>query len=103
MAAFAKLAPLLDRVLVEKFIPPAASMGGVLLPDSLTKYNSGTVIATGKRRLRDGQMIPLCVKEGDEVLLPEHGGKVVKLGQKEYTLYREEELLGILVDDDSKK
>mgnify|MGYP001818744259 CR=1 FL=1 len=29
-----KLIPLLDRVLVQRIVPPTKSMGGVLLPDS---------------------------------------------------------------------
>lgn len=29
-----KLIPLLDRVLVQKVVPPTKSVGGVLLPDS---------------------------------------------------------------------
>ncbi len=32
-----RLVPLLDRVLVEKVVPPTKSAGGILLPDSLTK------------------------------------------------------------------
>ena len=29
-----KLIPILDRVLVERFVPPAKSAGGILLPES---------------------------------------------------------------------
>jgi hypothetical protein len=32
-----RLVPLLDRVLVEKVVPPTKSAGGILLPDSMTK------------------------------------------------------------------
>jgi len=32
-----RLIPLLDRVLVEKFVPPSKSVGGVLLPESATQ------------------------------------------------------------------
>eukprot|EP00958_Prasinococcus_capsulatus_P001902 scaffold175_cov414-Prasinococcus_capsulatus_cf.AAC.10 len=43
------------------------------------------VIATGLGgRGRDGTTIPLAVKEGDKVLLPEFGGTNVKLEGKEY-------------------
>lgn len=42
------------------------------------------VIATGTgTRLRDGNIIPLSVKEGDKVLLPEYGGTSIVLGDKE--------------------
>lgn len=32
---------------------------------------------------RDGKLIPVSVKEGETVLLPEYGGTEVKLGDKE--------------------
>lgn len=34
-------------------------------------------------RDRDGKLIPVTLKEGDTVLLPEYGGTEVKLGDKE--------------------
>lgn len=43
------------------------------------------MIAVGPgARDRDGNTIPVSVKEGDTVLLPEFGGTQVKLGEKEY-------------------
>lgn len=39
-----KLIPLLDRVLVEKVIPPTKSVGGVLLPESATSKVSWATI-----------------------------------------------------------
>lgn len=46
----------------------------------------------------EGKLTPVAVKEGDTVLLPEYGGTEVKLGDKEYHLYRDEDLLGSLHD-----
>lgn len=49
------------------------------------QLNSGKVVAVGPgARDRDGKLIPVTVKEGDTVLLPEYGGTEVKLGEKEY-------------------
>ncbi len=46
--------------------------------------NSGVVIATGTgARTQDGGIIPVSVKEGDKVLLPEFGGTQIVLGDKE--------------------
>lgn len=36
---------------------------------------------------REGNLIPVSVKEGDTVLLPEYGGTQVNLGDKEYALF----------------
>lgn len=38
-------------------------------------------------RDRAGNLIPVSVKEGDNVLLPEFGGTQVKLGEKEYVYF----------------
>ncbi|CAM6121845.1 unnamed protein product [Calypogeia fissa] len=94
-----RLIPLLDRVLVEKIVPPTKSVGGILLPESASSktVNSGVVIATGPGgRTKDGNFLPVTVKEGDTVLLPEYGGNNIKLGEKEFVLYREDDIMGIL-------
>ena len=51
---------------------------------NLIQLNSGKVVAVGPG-LKDkaGNTIPVAVKEGDTVLLPEYGGTQVKLGEKE--------------------
>jgi len=36
----------------------------------------------------------LLLQVGDKVLLPEYGGHQVKLGEDEFHLYREEDILG---------
>lgn len=94
-----RLMPLLNRVLVEKIVPPAKTHAGILLPETSTKLNSGKVLAVGPG-LRDkaGNHIPVAVKEGDTVLLPEYGGTAVKLGEKEYHLYRDDDIMGTLHD-----
>lgn len=48
------------------------------------QINEARVIAVGPGlRTKDGDLIPVTVKEGDSVLLPEYGGSQVKLGEKE--------------------
>ncbi|KAK6925527.1 GroES chaperonin family [Dillenia turbinata] len=83
-----RLIPSLNRILVEKIVPPSKTNTGILLPEKTTKLNSGTVVAVGPgARDRDGNLIPVSVKEGDTVLLPEYGGTEVKLGEKEYVSF----------------
>lgn len=49
------------------------------------QLNSGKVIAVGPgTRDKSGNTIPVGLKEGDTVLLPEYGGTEVKLGEKQY-------------------
>ncbi|KAF5793983.1 putative GroES-like superfamily, groES chaperonin family, groES chaperonin superfamily [Helianthus annuus] len=94
-----RLIPCLNRVLVEKIVPPSKTTAGILLPEKSSKLNSGKVIAVGPgARDNSGNTIPVGVKEGDTVLLPEYGGTEVKLGEKEYHLFRDEDILGTLHD-----
>ncbi|PWA57955.1 groES-like family protein [Artemisia annua] len=94
-----RLIPCLNRVLVEKIIPPSKTTAGILLPEKASKLNSGKVVAVGPGIFdKTGNKIPVGVKEGDTVLLPEYGGTEVKLGDKEYHLFRDEDILGTLHD-----
>ncbi|OMO60624.1 GroES-like protein [Corchorus capsularis] len=92
-----RLIPSLNRVLVEKILPPSKTSVGILVPETSKKLNSGKVIAVGPgARDREGNTIPVPFKEGETVLLPEFGGTQVKLGEKEFLLYRDEDILGTL-------
>ncbi|KAL9333828.1 hypothetical protein Peur_073967 [Populus x canadensis] len=94
-----RLIPTFNRILVEKIIPPSKTNTGILLPEKTPKLNSGKVVAVGPgARDKDCKLIPVTLKEGDAVLLPEYGGTEVKLGEKEYFLYRDEDIMGTLHD-----
>ena len=99
MIAFKKLRPLMNRVLIKKDAPLTKTKGGILLPESKQEQlNFGVVVAVGPGRFLDnGQLRPVSVKEGDTVLLPEYGGSKITLGdEKEYYLYRDDDLMGTL-------
>ena len=93
-----RFVPLLDRVLIRRVVAATKSAGGVLLPDSSqSKLQEGVVVRVGAgARDREGKLIAPSVKEGDKVVLPEYGGSAVKLGGEEFTLYREQDILGVL-------
>ncbi|CAN6980453.1 unnamed protein product, partial [Brassica rapa subsp. trilocularis] len=79
-----RLVPTFNRILVKRVIQPAKTESGILLPEKSSSLNSGKVIAVGPgSRDKDGKLIPVSVKEGDTVLLPEYGGTQVKLGDNE--------------------
>ncbi|KZV22479.1 hypothetical protein F511_19699 [Dorcoceras hygrometricum] len=94
-----RLLPLMNRVLVEKIVPQSKTNSGILLPERTAKLNSGKVVSVGPGyHNKEGKLIPVNLKEGDTVLLPEYGGTEVKLGEKEYHLYRDDDILGTLHD-----
>ncbi|XP_058078918.1 10 kDa chaperonin, mitochondrial-like isoform X6 [Magnolia sinica] len=83
-----RLIPSLNRILVEKIVPQSKTNAGILLPEKTNKLNSGKVVAVGPgARDRDGNVIPVAMKGGDTVLLPEYGGTEVKLGDKEIAMH----------------
>lgn len=66
---------------------------GIFLPDSAVKeLNEGKVLAVGPGlHDKDGKRIPLGVQAGDKVLIPQFGGSPIKVGEEEYTLFRDHE------------
>ncbi|GAB0087407.1 10 kDa heat shock protein, mitochondrial [Sergentomyia squamirostris] len=99
MSGLAKrLLPLLDRVLVQRAEALTKTKGGIVIPEKAqAKVLQATVVAVGPgARNKNGDHIPLAVKVGDQVLLPEFGGTKVELEQKEYHLFRESDILAKL-------
>ncbi|XP_062596012.1 10 kDa heat shock protein, mitochondrial-like [Saccostrea cucullata] len=95
-SALKRFLPLFDRVLVERFAPELKTKGGIMLPEkSQGKVLQATVVATGNgARDQQGNIVPISVKVGDQVLLPEYGGTKVILDEKEYFLFRDGDILG---------
>ena len=93
-----KIQPLGDRVLVEPVSEDETVKGGIIIPDSAKeKPQQGKVVALGTGKLDDdGKKIPFNVKKGDMILMPKYGGTELKLGDKEYQIMREDDILGVL-------
>ncbi|KAF8425656.1 chaperonin 10-like protein [Tirmania nivea] len=89
------LAPLLDRVLVQRIRAETKTASGIYLPEStVEKLSEAKVLAVGPGGVdKDGKRIEMSVAPGDKVLIPPYGGSPVKVGDEEYTLYRDHELL----------
>jgi len=94
--ALKRFIPLFDRVLVERFAPELKTKSGIMLPEkSAGKVLDATVIAVGPGKvIESGKVIPVSVKVGDRVLLPEYGGTKVTLEEKEYFLFRDTDIMG---------
>lgn len=93
MRSVRSLIPLLDRVLVQRVKAETKTAGGIFLPESaVEKLNEAKVLAVGPGALdKDGKRIPMGVAEGDRVLIPQYGGSPLKVGDEEYTLFRDAE------------
>lgn len=71
---------------------------GIFLPSAADKTQSeATVIAVGPgAKDKDGKVIEMSLKAGDRVLLPGYGGQNIKVGEEEYTIFRDSEILAKL-------
>jgi chaperonin GroES len=93
-----KVRPLHDRVLIKRVEEQETVRGGIIIPDSAKeKPQEGEVVAVGTgKRLENGTVIPLEVKEGDRILFGKYSGTEIKVDDIDYLILREDEILGIL-------
>ncbi|XP_042904140.1 10 kDa heat shock protein, mitochondrial [Parasteatoda tepidariorum] len=95
-----RLIPLLDRILVERFIPETRTKGGIMIPEKAqAKVSSATVVAVGPgAHNAKGEFVTPSVKVGDKVLLPEYGGTKIEINEKELFIFRDADILGKWAD-----
>jgi len=90
-----KIVPLGDRVVLKRADAESTTAGGIVLPDSAQdKPQRGEVVAVGDGHVKnDGSKVALTVKEGDRVIFSSYSGEEVDVGDNEYLLLRESDIL----------
>jgi chaperonin GroES len=91
--------PLSDHILIEPISQEEKTKSGILLPETVEKDRpeQGKVIAVGPgKRLSSGKRVAIEVKKGDKVLFTKYGPSEIKVGDKEYLIAKEEDILAIL-------
>jgi len=93
-----KVRPLQDRLLVRRLEETEKTKGGIIIPDAAKERPlEGKVIAVGSgKRLEDGTLVPLDVKEGDRILFGKYAGTEIKIDGTEHMILREDEVLGVI-------
>jgi chaperonin GroES len=93
-----KIRPLYDRIVVRRKEEETKSAGGILLSGSAKeKPNQGEVVAIGHGKLLDnGEVRPLSVKVGDQVVFGQYSGNNIKIDGDELIILSETEIFGIL-------
>ncbi|RKY16797.1 MAG: co-chaperone GroES [Planctomycetota bacterium] len=95
-----KLRPLDDYVVIEPLEEEERTPEGIVLPDvAKEKPQKGKVVAVGPGKLlKNGKRAVMSVKEGDTVLYGKYAGTEVKVGDKEFNIMRESEILAVIED-----
>ena len=90
-----KLKPLGDRLIVRAIEEDETTVSGIVLPDTAKeKPQRGRVLAVGPGSRNDkGEIVPMDVAEGDEVIFSKYGGTEIKLGADEVLVLRESDVL----------
>ena len=90
--------PLYDRVLAKRVEEEEQMRGGIIIPDSAKeKPQHAEIIAVGKgKRMDDGSVTELDIKEGDKVLIGKYSGTDISVGDEDLIILREDEILGVL-------
>ncbi len=90
--------PLHDRVVIKRTEEETTSPGGIVIPDTAKeKPQRGEVVAVGNGKLlENGETRPLDVKVGDVVLFGKYAGNEVTIGDEDYLIMREEDILAVI-------
>lgn len=106
-----RIRPLFHYIVVERD-EDIKRVGSIFLPETgAQKTYTGTVVAVGDGTLIQltGTLAPMTVKKGDRVLYGEYSGIKMKLSdidaegvlrEKEYIIMRENEIFGIIEEED---
>ena len=89
------LQPLGDRLIVEAIEEEETTTSGIVLPDTAKeKPQRGRVLAVGPGMRNDsGDIVPMEVAVGDEIIYSKYGGTDIKLGADEVLILRESDVL----------
>lgn len=90
--------PLHDRVVLRRIEAEETVRGGIIIPDTAKeKPQEAEVVAVGDgKRDENGKRIPMDVKAGERVLIGKYSGTDIKIGDDEFVIVREDDILGVV-------
>lgn len=92
-----QLKPLENRVVLKHQEVEEKTQSGIILPDSAKeKSQVAVVVAVGPGTQKDGKKVEMQVKEGDKVIYSQYAGTEVKLGEEEYIVVSQEDIIAIV-------
>ena len=92
-----KLLPLGDKVVLKQLEAEETTKSGIVLPgQTKEKPQQAEVIAVGPGGVVDGKDVTMQVKVGDKVIYSKYAGTEVKLGEDEYIVVRQNDIVAIV-------
>ena len=92
-----KLTPLADRVVLKAMEAEETTKVGIILTSTAKEKPSvAEVVSVGPGGMVDGKEIVMSVKPGDKVITDKYSGSTVKIGDDEFTIVRQGDILAIV-------
>ncbi len=92
-----KLLPLGDRVVLKMSEAEETTKSGIILTaQAKEKPQYAEVIEVGPGAVVDGEKVPMEVKPGDKVIYARYAGTEVKLGEEEYIIVKQSDILAVV-------
>ena len=92
-----KLVPLGDKIVLKQLEAEETTKSGIVLPgQAKEKPQEAEVIAVGPGGLVDGKEVTMQVKVGDKVIYSKYSGNEVKLGEEEYIIVKQSDILAVV-------
>ena len=92
-----KLVPLGDKVVLKQSEAQETTKSGIILASSAKeKPQYADVIAVGPGGMVDGKEVTMQVKVGDKVIYSKYAGTDVKLGDDEYIVVKQSDIVAIV-------
>ena len=90
--------PLGERIVVKVSESDLKTASGIVLPDTAKeKPQQGEVLAVGSGKvLESGQVAPMEIKVGDQVLFGKYSGSEVKVDGEDLIIMREDEIMAVI-------
>jgi chaperonin GroES len=98
MSQATNIKPLGERILVKRIEEKEQIKGGIIIPDSAKeKPQEAEVVAIGTgKTLDNGEKSQFEVAVGDKILISKYGGTDIKVGDVDYLILREDDVLAVL-------
>ena len=94
-----RLVPLGDKVVLKQLLAEETTKSGIVLPgQAKEKPQQAEVVAVGPGGVVDGKEVTMQVKVGDKVIYSKYAGTEVKLGEDEYIVVRQNDIVAIVED-----